>query len=185
MIVVVEPVFTVVTNKDVGPAVIIVVGNRASISPAVVRDSGASTHVSKGTIVIVMEQSRVRGLLLTVQRVERGTVHEVNVGPAVIVKVDQTDPRAVGLNNNVLFWRPHPVSPARQPRLLRDVLKDDWTVFNKSTSGYGALFLVIYRSGRFARGDSTGRAVGLRLWRLLLRAACSGLNQRQNKNSTE
>ena len=124
MVVVVEAVLAVVAHIDVGPAVVVVVGDRAAIAPAVVGHAGLGAHIGKCAIVVVVEQRGVGRLFFAVERVEGRAVDQVDVEPAVVVVVDQADAGAVGLDDELLFRHAHLVDPAGEAGLFGDVLKD-------------------------------------------------------------
>ena len=143
MVVVVEPVLSVVAHKEIGPAVVVVVGNRAAIAPAVVGHAGLGAHIGKGSVVVVVKQRGVRRLLLAVKRVECRAVDEVDIEPAVVVVVDQADAGSVGLNDEVLLRHAHLVDPAGEPGLFGDVLKDHRPLVDESSGGDGPLLRVV------------------------------------------
>ena len=58
MVVVVEAVLAEVGDVDVGPAIVVVVGDGYAYAPAVVGDSGFIGDVGEGAVVIVVEESR-------------------------------------------------------------------------------------------------------------------------------
>src|SRR5207302_1706388 len=60
VIVVVEAVFAVVGDVNVGPAVVIVVGHGDAKAPAVVGDAGLIGDVGEGAVVIVGEEHGAR-----------------------------------------------------------------------------------------------------------------------------
>ena len=55
--------------------------------------------------MIVVQQHRLRRRLFPGQRRESGSVHEVDIEPAVLIVVEQSYARARGLENSVLFRR--------------------------------------------------------------------------------
>ncbi len=153
VVVVVEPVLPVVAHIDVRPAVVVVVGNRAAITPAVVLHARLGAHVGKGAILVVPKQRRVRRLFLAVQRVECRAVHQVDRQPAAVVVIDQADARSVGLNDELLFRHAHLVNPAGEPRGFGDVLEDHRSGIHKAARGDGPLMFVVDRGSSDAPGN--------------------------------
>src|ERR1035441_8991419 len=64
VVVVVQPILSVVGHKDIGPAIVLKVGDGHAETPAVVRDPGPGGHIGKGPVVVVMEQRRMGRRLL-------------------------------------------------------------------------------------------------------------------------
>ncbi len=60
VIVVIEPTGTDIGHVQIGPAVVVVIADDATRSPAVVRHTSARGHVSERAVMIVMEESRMR-----------------------------------------------------------------------------------------------------------------------------
>ena len=76
--------------------------------------------------MVVAEERGVGRGFLAVEGVEGGAVDEVDVGPAVVVVVDDADAGAVGLHDEVLLRGAHLVDPAGEAGLFGDVLEDHW-----------------------------------------------------------
>ena len=112
MIIVVKPVLPVVPHIDVGPAVVVVVGNAHAVAPTVVCHASLGSHIGEGSIMIVVKQRGVRRRFLAIQRIECGTVHQVDVEPAVVVIIDQANARSVGFEDELLLRHAHLVDPA-------------------------------------------------------------------------
>jgi hypothetical protein len=95
VVVVVEPVLSIIGDKDVGPAVVVVVGDghavpqRSLVTPAL-----AATSV-KVPSWLLRKRAAWGGVALPVQRVHGRAVHHINVEPAVVVVVDQAHARAL------------------------------------------------------------------------------------------
>src|SRR6185437_6719222 len=124
MVVVVKPVLAVVADKQVGPTVVVVIGNRASVAPAIVGHAGLRRDIGKRAIVVVMEERGVRRIFLAVQRIESRSVHKIDIEPAVVIVIDEAYAGAIRLDDEVLFRRAHLVTPVGEPSLPRDVFKD-------------------------------------------------------------
>src|ERR1700732_3836694 len=107
MVVVVEPVLAVVADKEIGPAVAVIIRNRAAVSPAIIRHPGLLRYFGERSVMIVVEQCGVWRLFLSIERIECRAVHEIDIEPAIVVEVDQADARTIGLNNEVFLWHAH------------------------------------------------------------------------------
>jgi hypothetical protein len=70
MIIAVEAVLAVVAHVDVGPAVVVVVGDADAVAPAVIGDAGFFRHIGKGSIVVVVEQGGLWSGFLAVEGVK-------------------------------------------------------------------------------------------------------------------
>jgi hypothetical protein len=132
VVVAIEAVLAVVGYIQVRPAVVVVIANRASVSPAVVGYAGLFRHVGEGAVVIVMEESRVGRGGLAGKRIVCGAVHQINVEPAVIVIVQETNAGAFGLEDEALLRRACRVMPARKSRGLGNILEDEWGLSSQS-----------------------------------------------------
>ena len=62
MVVVVQPVLTVIGDEDVGPAVVVEVTYCHSKAPAIVGDTGLCGDVGEGAVVVVVKERGVRRL---------------------------------------------------------------------------------------------------------------------------
>src|SRR5260370_5425970 len=103
MIIAIEPILAVVRHVDVWPAIVVKISDSHAKSPALVGHAGAVGHIRERAIVIVVIQRGARRLLLSRQRVIRRAIDEINVGPAVVVIIENGYPRAGRLQNVFLF----------------------------------------------------------------------------------
>ena len=55
MIVVIQTVLAPVGHEDVGPAIVVIIGDCGAESPAVVGDTGLGGYIREGSVVIVMK----------------------------------------------------------------------------------------------------------------------------------
>ena len=60
MIVVIEAIFAVVGNVDIGPAIVVVITYRDAESPALIRHSGFSSNIGESSVVIVVQEHGLR-----------------------------------------------------------------------------------------------------------------------------
>src|SRR5713101_8761516 len=158
MVVVVEPVLAVVADKEIGPAVIVIIRHRAAVSPAIVRHTGLLRYFGESSVMIVVEQCRVWRFFLSIQRIECRAVHEIDIEPAIVVEVDQADARTIGLNKEVFLWHAHFVAPATESGLLRGVFEDDRSLIAKPAGRDGSILRVVNRSRGYSRGDPSPAA---------------------------
>lgn len=85
----------------------------------------------------------MRRRLLASERLEGGTIHKVNVQPAIVVVVEQGDSRAVGLQNQVLLRAAHDVTPVAEAGDLRHVLEDRRADIDEPACGDGTTPVVV------------------------------------------
>ena len=64
--------------------------------------------------MVVVEERGVRRLFLAVERIEGGTVDQVDVEPAVVVVVEQANAGAVGFDDEVFLGHAHLVTSSRR-----------------------------------------------------------------------
>src|ERR1700733_14725056 len=125
VVIVIQPVRAPVGNKNVWPALLVVIGHGNPKPPAIVGHPSLRGDVCKRPIMVVMKKRGVRRRRLSIQRVERRSIHQVDVQPAIVVVIDQADARPIRLKNQLLLGCPHHMVPTGQARSLRRVLKDD------------------------------------------------------------
>src|SRR5258708_6914424 len=154
MVVVVEPVLAVVADKEIGPTVVVIIRNRAAVSPAIIRHPGPLRYFGERSVMIVVEQCGVWRLFPSIQRIECRAVHKIDIEPAIVVEVDQADARTIGLNNEVFLWHAHFVAPTTESGLLRGVCEDDRPLIDKPAGRDGPILRVINRSRGYSRGNS-------------------------------
>jgi hypothetical protein len=145
MVVVIEPVLAIVAYENVGPAIVVVVRNGHAKTPAVVGHPGLRRHIGKRAVVIVVEQGGVRRRLLAVQRIERRTVEQVDIQPAIVVVVDQPHARAVGVDDQSLVRCAHRMVPAGKSCGLGPILEDNRAGVDKPACCDGPLHRVVNR----------------------------------------
>ncbi len=88
---------------------------------------------------------------LSVEGVEGGSVHDVDIEPAVVVVIEQRDAGADGFQDVILLRSAHLVLPGGEAGLLRDVLKDDGAGLHKAAGSDGAILRIENRR-KHARG---------------------------------
>src|SRR5215469_2754766 len=191
VIVAIEAAGAVVADVYVGPPVVVVVGHRAAVAPAVILDAGFFRDVGESAVVVVAEERGVGRGFFAVERIEGRTVDEVDVKPAVVVVVDQADAGAVRFDDEVLLGHAHLVRPTGKACLFRDVLKDDrgFARLDEPTLGDGVVLLVVLSGSAQAAGDAAHlarswlalRGGGLRLRRLC--AAHDGKAKKEDESS--
>src|SRR5258705_13167144 len=123
MIVVIETVLAKVGDIDIGPAVIVIIGDGNAHAPPVIGDTCFCRNVAKRAVVIVVKERSFWCSRFSAQSVDSRSIGEIDIEPAVVVVVDQADPGAVCLNNVMLLRRSNGLLPCSQARLLVDILK--------------------------------------------------------------
>ena len=132
MIVAIEPILSPVRDVDIRPAIVVEIGNGHAHAPAIVLNTRVRSHIRERPIVVVVEQSSMRRCLFAVERIEGRPVHDINIEPSIVVIIDQTDSRPLGLHKVGLGRRPHPVCPMSEPGLFRDVFEYHRPALHKS-----------------------------------------------------
>src|SRR4029077_16998028 len=101
-VVVIENVFAPVGEKKIEVAVVIVVADTTSLTPSGPCYAGARGHIGKGAVmVIVVEMSG--GSLILGESFDGGTVRQENVGPAIVVIVENHSAVARGFDDELFM----------------------------------------------------------------------------------
>ena len=69
MVVVVETILSIVTNKNIRPPVVIEIADSYAEAPSIIGDACLGCHIGKCSIVIVVEESGMRWGLLSAERI--------------------------------------------------------------------------------------------------------------------
>ena len=102
MVIVVKDVASVARNVHIGPAIAVVVGDRNAHAEGLgVRQAGTPGHIGKCAVVVVVVE-RVPQRLLRREEVGWTAIYEQDIGPAVIVVVDEGTATAHGFRQIVL-----------------------------------------------------------------------------------
>src|SRR4029077_15218293 len=101
----VKAVLAVVGNVNIWPAIVVKVTDGNSESPALIRDAGMLGHIGEGAIVIVVIERRAWRLLLSGQRIIGGTIVQINIGPAIVVIIENGDSRPRRFQNVFFLGR--------------------------------------------------------------------------------
>ena len=157
MVVAIEAILSKVRDVDVGPTVVVKIADDGADAPAIICNSGFCCDVGERTIMVVTKQRSVRRSGLSCQRVVCRAVHEIDIQPAVVVVVQQSDTRADRVNDVGLLRRPHHVLPLSQARSGSDVFEDHWSGTDKSAGSYGAMLSIENSGTRRAGGDAAVR----------------------------
>src|ERR1700712_3147062 len=97
MIVAVKTVPAEVCDVEIRPPIVVEVPNDDTISPSIIGYSGLSGDIRKCAVVVVVKERGMRRFFFPVERSDCRTIHEVDVQPAVIVVIQQSDARPFGL----------------------------------------------------------------------------------------
>src|SRR5208282_35588 len=163
VIVVVEAVLAEVRDIDIRPAIVVVVRNGDTETPALVSDARFVRHVRECAVVIVVQQHRAGRRFFTLQRAKRRSVQQVNIEPAIVVVVEQRDARSRSFDDRLLLRRSGAMVEFIEARLLRDVNEYDGRTIDEAARRDRAIQCVLYR-----RVDSAGHHAGRFGWRWLL-----------------
>ena len=98
----IQPVLPVICDKDIRPAVIVVVPHADSLTPPIVGNPGAGGHIGKRPVAIVPKKRGPRRGLLPFERPVCRTVDEIYIQPTVIVVIEKSAARA-GSFDDVVF----------------------------------------------------------------------------------
>src|ERR1700730_3295900 len=175
VIVAIEAILAKVRDVDIRPAIVIEICDGYSEAPALVGDSGFFGHVSEGTVTIVVEQHGPGRGLSSLQRGKCGAVQHIDIQPAVVIVVDQTDARAVNFDDRGLLQRPAAMFEGGEPGLSRVIFVDSLRPVHHTACGYWAMILVIY-SRVLSAGYDSGRFGRLRLRVLKVQRKVSAKN---------
>ena len=169
VVVVEEAIFAEVGDVEVGPAVVVVVTDGNAEAPAVVGDSGLGGDVGEGSIVIIVEEGGVWRHSFVVHGRNGAAVDEVDVHPAIVVVVEQSDAGADAFDDVLLVGGSHLVVPLGEASLSGDVLEDDGAGLDGSSDGDGAVVGIEDRGeDSCGAGASLGRGLGSFLRLVLL-----------------
>ena len=94
----IEPVLSVVGDVEVFPSIVVVVAHADALAPAVRGQPGLSGHVGKSSVVLIAIQMIGRSRSGR-KSLERGAVHQENIGPAIVVVVENRNAGSRGLND--------------------------------------------------------------------------------------
>ena len=105
VLVVVEAVLAVVGDVKIFPSVVVVVANANALSPAGRGQAGFGGHVGEGSVMIVAVQM-IAGALPGRKPFELRAIHQKDVGPAVVVVVENRDAGSGGFDDVFLGVEP-------------------------------------------------------------------------------
>src|SRR4029077_10081634 len=87
MIVVVKPVLPKVRDVNIRPPVVVIIADRDSDSPSLIRDASFLCDIRKSPVTIIVEKHGSRWCFLPLQRRDGRTIKKIDVEPAVVVIV--------------------------------------------------------------------------------------------------
>ena len=116
----VQAILAVISDVQILPAVIVVVARAHSLSPARSRHTGLHGHVTEGAVMIVAIQM-IRRRLSRGKTFQSGAVHHENVGPAIIVIIENRDTGTSCLDDVLLRVQPAENIGHREAGLLGDI----------------------------------------------------------------
>src|ERR1700744_798537 len=89
VVVMVEAIFPEVRYIKIGPAVVIVIAHPYAIAPTIVCHTCFGSNIRECAIVVVVKEGGVWSFGLAVESVIGGSVHQIDVDPAIMVVVKQ------------------------------------------------------------------------------------------------
>ena len=92
----VKAVLAVIGYVQVFPSVVIVVADASSLAPAAGLQSGLCSYVSECSVMIVVVKV-IGGSFVRCKPFEVGSIDEENIGPSVVVIVEDCDTGSGGL----------------------------------------------------------------------------------------
>src|SRR5271154_2697167 len=103
----------------------------------------------------------MRRFFLAVESLEGRAVDEIDIEPAIVVVVDQSNAGAICLQDELLVGVAHLMRPMRDARLLGDVLKDDRPQGDESPGSDRTLVAVkLHRMGRASSSAAARSRLG-------------------------
>src|SRR5262249_49195596 len=120
MIVVVEAILPIVGDVQVFPTIVVVVADADALSPARGIQTGSFSHVCEGSVVVVVIQATGRPFSRG-KSIEFGAIYQKDVGPAIVVVVENGDAVSRGLDDVFLGVDSAEDVLCSQPRLFGDV----------------------------------------------------------------
>src|SRR5580704_2414120 len=97
-VVVIEDVFSVVRDVEIFIAVIVVIADANALAPSGVSQACFLSDVSESSVMIIMIEMACVSFSGR-RRVKAGAIDDENVGPAVVVVVENGDPGSRGFND--------------------------------------------------------------------------------------
>ncbi len=139
VVVVVQPVLAVVRDEDIGPAVVVVIAHDRAEAPAIVRNACFGGDIGEGAVVIVAEEGGMRRRCFPGERIPCAAIDEIDIKPAVIVVVEQSDSGADRLEDERLRRAAHHMVKGAESGFCSDVLKDHRAALDEAARGDGAV----------------------------------------------
>src|ERR1700675_776817 len=128
MVVVVQPVFSVIRDVQIFPPIIVVISRANALAPSRGGKPGLGGNVRESPIMIVVIKVIGRSVLRR-KSLQRRSVHNKNIGPPIVVVIKNRHSRSSRLDN--VFFGVH--SPEhiyrREPCFFRDIAEicEPWT----------------------------------------------------------
>ena len=133
---------------EVGPAVVVVVPDGGAETPTLVGHSRRRRGIGEGAVPVVAVESRLRMLLLASNRLEVGTVDQVDVYPAVPVVVEESHAPGRNLHQEPFHFRSGAVEEPPQATSGGGVGEDHGRSVDESARRDGTHHFVSYGSAR-------------------------------------
>jgi len=98
-IVVIEDILAVIRDVQILEAIVVIVADTYALAPAGVREASFLSDIGEGAIVVVAVEMICGSFLPSEAAVERRAVDDEDIGPAIVVVVEDRDARAGGFEN--------------------------------------------------------------------------------------
>src|SRR6185369_8140428 len=149
-LIVIKPVLSVVRDVEVFPSIVVVVADADTLAPAVRGQPGLGGHIGKSSVVLVAIQM-IGGRRSCRKSFKRGAVYQENIGPAIVVVIENRRAGSGGLDDVLLsvfpaenlghgqpgfFCRVHEIGDGRAFSALGDGSGDQGEKPRQSCSGW-------------------------------------------------
>ena len=137
-VVVIQHILSPIGDQQIEIAVIVVVADAPALCPAWARQPGPRCNVGKGPVVVVVIQVAGRSFVFR-ESFYRRTVGQKNVGPAVVIVIENDGPVAGGFNDEFLVSVAAVYVERAQSRLRGNVFEVDFARLDSRRRRFGRL----------------------------------------------
>jgi hypothetical protein len=99
---VIKPIFAVCGDKEIFVTVIVIIADARALAPSCIRKAGMRGDIRERAIVIVMKQMAGGVLRFLILRRQQVSIHQKDVGPAVVVVIEDGDAASRSFENVTL-----------------------------------------------------------------------------------
>ena len=104
-LIVIKPVFAICGNKKILVTVIVIIADTRTLAPSCFGKAGMRGHIRERAIVVVMKQMAGGVLRFLILRRQQVSIHQKDVGPAVVVVVEDRDAAPRSFKNVDVYKR--------------------------------------------------------------------------------